>query len=172
MYRVSKLLQELFRKEFGDRGDIGTGALVALEWWFVRAVENEDGVDGEGDQTKEAIVEGSQRRICAAWSLLAFDKIKIVQAFQYPTFTRLYLEEPYRCINSDAQRSAGLFELLDGEFRESYALPGADLFVNTTQISIHMISDDMRNLPVNSHHDHILDAIVCRLPCSWCCALQ
>jgi hypothetical protein len=52
------------------------------------------------------------------------------------TFTGLYLEEPYRCVYSNAQRSSGLFKLLDGELREGYALPRANLFVDTAHISI------------------------------------
>jgi hypothetical protein len=71
MYRISKLLQELFREEFGDGGDVRTGALVALEGRLVWAIKDEDWVDSERDKAEEAIVEGSQRRICAARSLSA-----------------------------------------------------------------------------------------------------
>jgi len=71
MYRVSKLLQQLLGKEFGDRCDIRTGALVSLERWLVGSIEDEDGVYSERDQSKEAIVEGSQGRISATWQLLA-----------------------------------------------------------------------------------------------------
>jgi hypothetical protein len=59
MYRVSKLLQKLLCKKLGDRGDIRTGALVALEGWLIWSIEDEDWMDREGDETKEAIVEGA-----------------------------------------------------------------------------------------------------------------
>jgi hypothetical protein len=71
MYRISKLLQELLREELGDGGDVRTGALVALEGRPIRAIEDEDWVDSERDEAEEAIVEGSQRRIGPAYSLLA-----------------------------------------------------------------------------------------------------
>jgi hypothetical protein len=45
MYRVSKLLQQLFCKEFRNGCDIRTGALVSLERRFVGSIEDEDGVD-------------------------------------------------------------------------------------------------------------------------------
>jgi hypothetical protein len=72
----------------------------------------------------------------------------------------LYLEEPYGCVYSNAQRAASLFELLDGELRERYALSGADLLVNTARISIRMTPREVRTLPVDTHRDLILDAIV------------
>jgi hypothetical protein len=51
MYRISKLFQQLLCEEFGDRGNIRSGALVSLERWFVRSVKDEDGVDRERDQS-------------------------------------------------------------------------------------------------------------------------
>ena len=66
MYRISKLLQQLLGKKFGDRCDIRSSAFVALEGRFVGSVEYEDGMNGECDQTKEAVVEGAQSRIGAA----------------------------------------------------------------------------------------------------------
>jgi hypothetical protein len=71
MYRVAKLLQELLCEELGDGGDVRAGALVALEGRLVRAIEDEDGVDSERDQAEEAIVEGAQCRIGAAYALSA-----------------------------------------------------------------------------------------------------
>jgi hypothetical protein len=134
MYRIAKLLQELLRKEFGDGGDVRTGALVALEGRLIRAIEDEDWVDGERDEAEEAIVEGSQRRIRAAYSLLALLRHRM--HYESSTFTSLYLEEPYGCVYSNAQRAAALFELLDGESGQGHARSGADLFVYTARISI------------------------------------
>jgi hypothetical protein len=51
MYRISKLLQKLFCKEFGDGSDIWPSALVAFEGGFVRTVEDEDRVNRESDQS-------------------------------------------------------------------------------------------------------------------------
>lgn len=59
MNRISKLLQKLLSEEFGNRCDIGPGAFIALEGWFVRSIEYEDGMNRECDQTKEAVVKGS-----------------------------------------------------------------------------------------------------------------
>jgi hypothetical protein len=53
-----------------------------------------------------------------------------------PTFAGLNLKEPYRHVNGDAQRSASLFELVDGKLGERYALAGANLLINTATISI------------------------------------
>ena len=61
----SKLLQQLLGEKLGDGGDIRSGAFVALERGLVRAIEDEDGVDGEGDQAQEAVVECSKGRIGA-----------------------------------------------------------------------------------------------------------
>jgi hypothetical protein len=69
VYRVSKLLQQLLGEKFGDGSDIRTGALIAFEGWLVGSVENEDGMDSEGDEAKKTVVEGAQRWVCAAWSL-------------------------------------------------------------------------------------------------------
>ena len=52
------------------------------------------------------------------------------------TFTCLYLEEPDRCVDGNAQWSTGLFEFLHSEFGEGYALSGANLLVDTACISI------------------------------------
>jgi len=68
MYRISKLLQQLLCKKFGDGCDIRAGALVALEGRLVWSIEDEDGVDGERDEAKEAVIEGAQRRVGAAYS--------------------------------------------------------------------------------------------------------
>jgi hypothetical protein len=86
------------------------------------------------------------------------------------TFTSLYLKKPYGCVYSNAQRAAGLFELLDGEPGQGYALAGADFFVNTALINILVMSERMRNLPMNSHLDSICVIRWSRqLPGSWCC---
>lgn len=71
MYRVSKLLQQLLCEKFGDGGDVRTSAFVALEGRLVRSIEDEDGMDRKGDETEEAIVEGAQSGVCAAYSRLA-----------------------------------------------------------------------------------------------------
>lgn len=63
---VSKLLEELLGQEFRNRGDIGPSALVALEGRLVGAVKDKDGMDGEGNQAKKAVVEGAQGRVGAA----------------------------------------------------------------------------------------------------------
>ena len=68
MYRVSKLLQQLLCEKFGDGGDVRTSAFVALEGRLVWSIEDEDGMDGERDEAKEAVIEGAQRRVGAAWS--------------------------------------------------------------------------------------------------------
>jgi hypothetical protein len=68
MYRVSKLLQKLFGEELGDGGDIWSGALVALEGGFIWAIENEDGVNRERNQSEETIVEGAKSGIRATCS--------------------------------------------------------------------------------------------------------
>lgn len=68
MNGVSKLLQQLLGEELGDGGDIGSGALVALERRLVWAIEDEDGMYSEGDEAEEAVVECSQGRICATCS--------------------------------------------------------------------------------------------------------
>lgn len=90
-------------------------------------------MDGEGDQAQEAVVEGAQGRIRATCRMLLLCVLCICQI---QTFASLYLEEPYRCINSNAQRSARLLELLDSELGEGDALAGANLFVDTARISI------------------------------------
>jgi hypothetical protein len=71
MYRISELLQQLLCKELWDRGDVWPSALVALEGWLVWAIKYEDGMNCEGDETKEAVIEGAQSRIGAACTLLA-----------------------------------------------------------------------------------------------------
>jgi hypothetical protein len=92
-------------------------------------------MDREGDQAKETVVEGAQCRICATCRLLAICS-GYVQVLEPHAFASLYLEKPYRCVNSNAQRSTGFFELLNSELGEGYALPGANLFVDTARISI------------------------------------
>lgn len=52
-----ELLEQLFGQKLRDGGDIGTGAFVSLEGWFVWAIEYEKRVDGVGYQAEEAIVE-------------------------------------------------------------------------------------------------------------------
>jgi len=71
MYREPKLLQKLFGEKFGYGCDIGSSAFVALEWGLVRSIEDEDGMNRERDQAKEAVVKGAQGRIRAACSPLA-----------------------------------------------------------------------------------------------------
>ena len=68
MYREAKLFQELLGKEFRDGCDVRTGAFVALERWLVWSVEDEDGMNIECDQAKEAVVEGAKSRIRATCS--------------------------------------------------------------------------------------------------------
>lgn len=52
VYGISKLLQQLLCEEFGYRGYVRASALITLEWWLVWAIENEDGMDGEGDEAE------------------------------------------------------------------------------------------------------------------------
>jgi hypothetical protein len=85
--------------------------------------------------------------------------------YESSTFTSLYLEEPYGCVYSNAQRAAGLLELLDGELRQGYALSGADFFVYAARIRILVMLQLMRNVPMNSHLDSICDAMVS--PAAW-----
>jgi hypothetical protein len=65
MYGISKLLQQLLSQEFGNRCNVRAGALIALERRFIGPVKYEDGVDGEGDEAEEAVIEGAQRGISA-----------------------------------------------------------------------------------------------------------
>jgi hypothetical protein len=51
------------------------------------------------------------------------------------TFTRLYLEKPYRRIYGNAQRPACLFVFFKRELREGYAFSRADFLVDTGRIS-------------------------------------
>jgi hypothetical protein len=60
------LLQKLFREEFGDGSDVGSSALVAFEGGLVRAVEDEDGMYGERNQSQETVVECAQGWVRAA----------------------------------------------------------------------------------------------------------
>jgi hypothetical protein len=74
-------------------------------------------MDSEGDEAQEAVVEGAQCGIRAA-------------------FAGLYLEEPDGDVDGDAQRPARLFELGNGELRQGDALPGPDLLVDAATVSI------------------------------------
>jgi hypothetical protein len=67
------------------------------------------------------------------------------------TFASLYLEEPYGCVDSNAQRSAGVFELLKRELGQSDAPPGADLLVDTARISDTIRTQHIHDSPVNAH---------------------
>lgn len=49
------------------------------------------------------------------------------------TFTRLYLEEPDRDIDSDAQRSPGLLELVYGELGEGDPLAWTNFLVDAME---------------------------------------
>lgn len=89
MHRKSELLQQLFGEKFGDRCDLDMAApdtLVAFEQRLVRSIEYEERVDVEAEESQQAVVEGSQRRI-------------------RPALSSLNLKEPYANINSNAQRS-------------------------------------------------------------------
>jgi hypothetical protein len=68
MDRISKLLQKLFCKKFGDGSNVGPSAFVALEWRLVWSIEYKDWVDGQGDQSEETVIKGAQSRIRAACS--------------------------------------------------------------------------------------------------------
>ncbi len=45
-----------------------TSAGVPLDRWFMGAVENEKGLDGEREEAKETVIQRSQGRVLAAWS--------------------------------------------------------------------------------------------------------
>ena len=91
-------------------------------------------MDGEGDQAEESVVEGAQRRIRATCSVaLALSPSIHIRA---ATFASLYLEEPYRDVDGDAEWPARLLELVDSELRESDALAGTDLLVDTATINL------------------------------------
>lgn len=66
VYRISKLLEQLFGEELGYRSNIRACALIALERRFVWPIKYKDGVYSERNQAQEAVVEGSQRRVGAA----------------------------------------------------------------------------------------------------------
>lgn len=154
MYWISKLLQQLLCEEFGDGCDVWTGALIALERWFVWAIEDEDGMNGKGDETEEAVVKGSQSRVRATW--LVLETQYCAQQLYIHTFASLYLKKPYRCIYSNAQRTTGVFKLLERKFRECYALARADFLVYSGRISIQQCSMmECLSLPVDTHCDRI-----------------
>ena len=93
----AELFQELLCEELGDRRNIRTGALVALKGRFVWAVEDKEGMYRKRKQSKQAVVERSQRWICS-------------------TFSRLDLEQPDGGIDCDSDRSSGLLKLLHRKF--------------------------------------------------------
>ena len=66
MHWKTKLLQQLLSEEFRNGCDIGASALIALEWRFIRTIKDEERVYRQRDEAEKAIVESSQRWICAA----------------------------------------------------------------------------------------------------------
>jgi hypothetical protein len=113
--REAELLQKLLCEEFWDRGDVRAGALVPLERGLIRAIEDKERVDGEGEETQEAVIEGSESRV-------------------RPAFAGLDLEEPDRGVDGNAEWTSCFFEFLNRKLRQGNAFAWANLFVNSTWI--------------------------------------
>lgn len=112
MPRKPKLFQQLLRQELRHAGDSDSRAadfLVPFEERFVRAVEDEEGVDVQGEEAQQAVVEGSQGWVGAA-------------------FAGLDLEEPDADVDCEAEGAGMCGVVLGAEFGEGDALAGADVF--------------------------------------------
>lgn len=83
----------------------------------MRAIEDEERLDGEGEQAQKAIIEGSERWVFAA-------------------LTRLDLKLPDRYINCKAEWFARLLNVFHGQFREGDSFAGAELLIDAVKLLV------------------------------------
>lgn len=108
----SELLQQLFCQELWDRGDSHSRPadfFIALEERLVRAIEDEQRVDVQGEEAQEAVVKGSEGRVGAA-------------------FSGLDLEEPDADVDGEAEGPVASAVVFSAQLCEGNALAGADVF--------------------------------------------
>jgi hypothetical protein len=114
MERETEVFEKLLGQELGDARHSHVGAsdlLVSFPGGLVRAIEDKQRVDVEGQQAQEAIIESSQSRIGA-------------------TLAGLDLKEPDTDVDGEAKGTRMVDVVFGGEFAYSDALTGADFFIN------------------------------------------
>jgi hypothetical protein len=135
MERETKVFEELFGQKLGHTRYPHIGAsdlLVPFPGGLVRAIEDEERVDVEREEAQEAIVEGSQSRVCA-------------------TLAGLDLEQPDADVDGEAEGAGVLDVVFGGEFADGDALTGADLFINAACCVSRGILAVRSHLPMNTH---------------------
>ena len=90
--------------------------MTSLEWWFMWTIEDEEWLYRECEESKEAVVKGTEGRVLSS-------------------LTGLYLKLPYGYIDSYAKRATGCFEVFDSYFGKRNSFTNADLVVDTVDES-------------------------------------
>ena len=81
------------------------------------AIEDEERLYGQCEETEKPVVEGSKRRILAS-------------------LAGLYLELPYRNVYSDAEWASCIFKVLYSKFGKCDSFTWTNVFVDATGVSV------------------------------------